>query len=293
LKSILKNVIRSKRQSAYNDDESPTPKRPCGTSNPKRPCDTPNTKRPSDQLALSKQTTPKFPSIYTRMSPNSLFSVVERLDYAHYCALEEIGFSGFFWLRVKQLPLQLGYWLVENFDPYRNCIVLPSGGTLQILPEEVQATFGLPMGPKKVELAKSFNESIEFTSIYAKWKSQFDVNETQISVKTLVHHMYDQRVANNDFKVNFVLLVVSLLIRNTQKSVVNVHILKSLCDVNDICNYDWCEYVLSSLRAAKLDWMKSKVNFCGPLLFLIVIHLSSLFIFKSFSVKLICSVYWC
>ena len=66
------------------------------------------------------------------MSPKSLVYVIERLTYQQFIALSEIGFGGFFWLRVKQLPLQLGYWLLDNFSPYRNCVGLVGNVHLDI-----------------------------------------------------------------------------------------------------------------------------------------------------------------
>ncbi|XP_074294092.1 uncharacterized protein LOC141621674 [Silene latifolia] len=82
----------------------------------------------------------------------------------------------------------------------------------------------------------------------------------------------NQKLGGDQFKVNFVVLVVSLMMKNNQRSYVNHHVLKSLMDVNDIANYNWCEYILDSLRNAKLNWAVKKNYFEGPLLFLMLFY---------------------
>ncbi|KAK9750031.1 hypothetical protein RND81_02G168100 [Saponaria officinalis] len=208
------------------------------------------------------------------MSPKLLFYAVQCLSYAQSKAIEEIGFGGVFWLRVNQIPMQLGYWLLSNYEPAKNCLILPGGKELHLRAVDVHATLGFPMGSKEVQLAKSLNESDDFSRFYNSWRHQFPPTSGLVSTKTLVHHLVKQEDGGDLFKINWVVLVVYLLIQNTQKPNANFHVLKSLMSVDEIPQYNWCEFVLKSLRTCQKSWVKAnkKGYVTGPLLFRMLLY---------------------
>ncbi|KAK9698630.1 hypothetical protein RND81_08G119200 [Saponaria officinalis] len=166
-------------------------------------------------------------------------------------AIEEIGFGGVFWLRVNQIPMQLGYWLLSNYEPAKNCLILPGGKELHLRAADVHATLGFPMG-----------------------SDQFQPTSGLVSTKTLVHHLVNQEDGGDLFKINWVVLVVSLLIQNTQKPNANFHVLKSLMSVDEIPQYNLCEFVLTSFRTCQKSWVNTnkKGYVTGPLLFLMLVY---------------------
>ena len=93
-----------------------------------------------------------------------------------------------------------------------------------------------------------------------------------MDIKTLAEHIICHDDYSDQFKINFVVLAVSLLMRNNQKPFVNHHVLKSLRNVSAIGQLDWCQFVMESLRYNTKDWVKKgkKNHFGGPLLFLMV-----------------------
>ncbi|KAL9241935.1 hypothetical protein vseg_015987 [Gypsophila vaccaria] len=216
-----------------------------------------------------------FPSASTRMSPKLFSYAIQCLDtYEQWKAIEDIGFSGVYWLRVSELPMQLGYWILSNYEPAKNSLILPGGQELHLRAVDVHATLGIPMGPKEVKLARSLNDSDEFSDFYRSWRDQFEQQSGLISNKTLAEHLVKQEDGCDLFKINWVVLVVSLLIQNNQKPNANFHVLKSLMSVNEIPTYNWCEFVLKSLRVCQRAWIKSKKNsyVTGPLLILMLVY---------------------
>ncbi|KAK9664696.1 hypothetical protein RND81_14G061900 [Saponaria officinalis] len=208
------------------------------------------------------------------MSPKGFHYVIECLETAEQLqALEDIGFHGLYWLRVKTLPLHLGYWLLDNFNPFKNCLVLADGEELRLTEKDVRDTLGLPMGTKEVLVAKSSTESKQFSDFYTTWKEQFQTLEKgQVLTKTLQYQVVNQVDGGDLFKVNFVVLAVSVLLKNNQNRYVNHRILKSLMNVNEIKDYNWCAFVLKCLRESTLEWKSKKNFFCGPLIFLMLCY---------------------
>ncbi|KAK9705619.1 hypothetical protein RND81_07G071300 [Saponaria officinalis] len=229
---------------------------------------------PHHRVPRKRNVSTSFPSAVTQMSPKLLFYAVQCLSYAQWTAIEEIGFGGVYWLRVNQIPMQLGYWLLSNYEPAKNCLILPGGKELHLRAADVHATLGFPMGSKEVQLAKSLNDSDDFSRFYNTWRDRFQPASGLVSTKTLVHHLVDQEDGGNLFKINWVVLVVSLLIQNTQTPNANFHVLKSLMSVDEIPQYNWCEFVLTSLRTCQKSWVNTnrKGYVTGPLLFLMLVY---------------------
>ncbi|KAH6781951.1 hypothetical protein C2S51_007244 [Perilla frutescens var. frutescens] len=76
------------------------------------------------------------------------------------------------------------------------------------------------------------------------------------------------------FKMNFMILVITSMIENYE----DVHIYKNLMDclqeIDNVSQYDWCEYVLRSLMNHTIKWKSNKtMPFTGPILFLLMMYL--------------------
>ncbi|KAL3613345.1 hypothetical protein CASFOL_042800 [Castilleja foliolosa] len=75
----------------------------------------------------------------------------------------------------------------------------------------------------------------------------------------------------DDFKRDFVVVVVTSLFHSKKDRNVNLRILDSLYDVNEIKNLNWCAYVIQKLLSTVNDWRNSKAIkpwFTGPSLLL-------------------------
>ena len=74
----------------------------------------------------------------------------------------------------------------------------------------------------------------------------------------------------DDFKRDFVVFIVSSIVKGHQDRKSNYKILYSLMNVNEIRNCNWCLYTLKSLSTLVEKWKKKPT---GPLTFLSVSNL--------------------
>ncbi|KAJ8429940.1 LOW QUALITY PROTEIN: hypothetical protein Cgig2_017990 [Carnegiea gigantea] len=100
------------------------------------------------QAALDKSKK-DIPTFDHRMSISGISYLIERLSYEQYLAVNEIGFGGFWAIRTNIIPKSLGMWLLENYDYCGSFLNLSNHRILEFTKEDVHATLGLPMGPKK------------------------------------------------------------------------------------------------------------------------------------------------
>ncbi|KAJ8436607.1 hypothetical protein Cgig2_029853 [Carnegiea gigantea] len=106
------------------------------------------------QAALDKSKK-DIPTFGHRMSISGISYLIERLSYEQYLAVNEIGFGGFWAIRINVIPKSLGMWLLENYDYCGSFLNLSNYRILEITNEDVHASLGLPMGPKKVMEGKT------------------------------------------------------------------------------------------------------------------------------------------
>ena len=81
--------------------------------------------------------------------------MIERLSCEQYLAVYVIGFGGFWAIRTNAIPKSLGMWLLKNYDFCGIFLNLSNHGILEFTKEDVHATLGLPMGPRKVVEGKA------------------------------------------------------------------------------------------------------------------------------------------
>ena len=73
------------------------------------------------------------------------------------------------------------------------------------------------------------------------------------------------------FKRNFIVYIVTTLVKGQQTWKVNHLVLKSLVDVKEVKYLSWCEFTIDSLISCTDKWKRQpKGAYRGPLLFLMV-----------------------
>ena len=85
------------------------------------------------------------------------------------------------------------------------------------------------------------------------------------------------------FKRNFIVYVVSTLVKGQQTWKVNHLVLKGLVDLKEVKDLNWCEFIIDSLISRMDKWKRQpKGAYRGPLLFLMVMIFT--YIFMKFSI---------
>ena len=95
-----------------------------------------------------------YGTLYSRMSPSSIVQVIEKCSENQLKAIRAIGFGSMEFLKVTQLPLQLGLWLVHHFDANTWSLNISDSEPFCITEEHVHQVLGLPMGD--IEIDKIF-----------------------------------------------------------------------------------------------------------------------------------------
>jgi len=90
--------------------------------------------------------------------------------------------------------------------------------------------------------------------------------------------MKNQRQRGDMFKRNFILYVVTTLVKGQQTMKVNYIVLKSLVNLKEVKNLNWCGFTLDSLISCMEKWKKQpKGAYRDPILFLMVMVFTYIF----------------
>ena len=92
-----------------------------------------------------------------RCLPNKLIIEFDRMRTAHQKSkidsLDDVGFGGFKLLKISRIYMPFLKWTYENFNPTTLEVLLNNGKKLKLSKEDVCRVYGLPMGPKSIQLA--------------------------------------------------------------------------------------------------------------------------------------------
>uniref|UniRef100_A0A803MVL7 Uncharacterized protein n=1 Tax=Chenopodium quinoa TaxID=63459 RepID=A0A803MVL7_CHEQI len=80
-----------------------------------------------------------------KMSPSSVVNVFKKLSEDQLIAIRAIGFGSLQFLKVSQLPLQLGFWLVKHFDAQSCSLNILDSEPFKITEQHVHEVLGLPV----------------------------------------------------------------------------------------------------------------------------------------------------
>jgi len=211
----------------------------------------------------------------TRMSPFGLYTFLSDISEEQRKNIYELGFQFLLSLRIEKIPSRLARWLVESFDTCRRAIKLCGGDELRIGEEDVYLTMGFPRGSKPVSEARKNDKGV-YLQILDEWKGQWG----GVLPKThqLLSQMKSQKQGGDLFKRNFIVYLVSTLIKGHQSLRVNHIVIKSLVNLEEVKGLNWCEFTLDSLITCTDKWKRQpKGLYRGPILFLMVITTSYYF----------------
>lgn len=178
------------------------------------------------------------------MSPYGLCNFLPTISDEQSRDMTELGFAFLLTLRVDKIPSRLARWLVENFDACRRAVKLASNEELRISEEDVYLAMGFPRGSKQVQEAKKSDKG-EYTRVLDEWKAQWAGALTKMH--QVLSQMKNQRQEGDMFKRNFTVYVITTLVRRQQTWKVNHFVLKSLVDLKEVKDLNWCEFTIDSL----------------------------------------------
>ncbi|KAH6762452.1 hypothetical protein C2S52_019885 [Perilla frutescens var. hirtella] len=170
-------------------------------------------------------------------------------------AVRQLGFSGILCLDIYDFPKRMNYWLLENFDPVSRELQLQHGRRLRIEVSDVSVIFDFPRGAQKIQ--KTVRGQI-----------------CQVMPKDeLLSSILSDTIAEEWFKTNFMILVIISMIENSKDGHIYKNLMDCLDEIDNVSQYDWCEYVLRSLVNHTIKWKSNKtMSFTGFILFLLMMY---------------------
>ncbi|KAI3793946.1 hypothetical protein L1987_36569 [Smallanthus sonchifolius] len=136
----------------------------------------------------------------------------------------------------------------------------------------INEIFGIPNGETQVT---QMSKPKTYDPVVKEWRSQFDdemqKKQKKISVSDLVEYLKKTDDSERMFKLNFMVLLMSIIGETMKSNTVNLRFLTSLKTNTDFKKLDWCEYVLECLRRTRKGWGgKEGEIFTGPIMLLVV-----------------------
>jgi hypothetical protein len=208
-----------------------------------------------------------WPSLKTRSSPAQLCSGIGKLTKHKRDCVRAMGFGKLLNLRVDSIPGKLGHYVVDHLDTDR-MVLKTVKGEIKVDRESVGLLLGLPEGGIDTSTLK---EQKPKTRDYVLWRKRYgllDVATTEV-VDNIGEDNYESDAI---FKLDFLVLFITTMIECWQNGKCKYGMLKCLKDGTDISEYDWCGYIVDSIKKCKKKWSRDDKEsvFVGPLTILTV-----------------------
>ena len=201
-----------------------------------------------------------------KLSPSLLTRAIEGLSIAQKEWVTSTGFGSLLHFNLLKYPTHIGYCIVNNFDASSSTLVVDDQ-KFKMTEDDVNRIMGFPRG--QLEICFKEDETLK-----QDWRKQFggSTDLARVSVSTLVDKIIETKVVDRNFKLNFFIVVVSILIHGPYNSYVRQGLLGVQCNLDHFYKYNWCKYVLDSFREspAVLSGEKQVRAYSGSLAVLMV-----------------------
>ncbi|CAI9104609.1 OLC1v1003315C1 [Oldenlandia corymbosa var. corymbosa] len=219
----------------------------------------------------------------TRMTPNHLFQLIteinkptdltkepDAVDYRQLQrqAIRDMGFGALLDLKIKDIPTALCNFLASNFQTGARQVPLNGNNVLDIKQEDVVAVLDLPCGLKPVQEFKQNDPAItDHAEMVDAFKKRMGYSNKFLPTRSTAAQLIASRKDfGDDFKRDFLVFVVSTFLHGNTTSRITMNILKSLVNINEVKQYNWCQYVIDALVKGCKSHHDGK-PFTGPLTF--------------------------
>ncbi|KAJ0596414.1 hypothetical protein HanHA89_Chr04g0142501 [Helianthus annuus] len=211
-------------------------------------------------------------AILLRCQPNSYMDTVRRFSKKQIDDVRDMGFGAILDININHISTRLAYWLARNFDEKFDKLNVGKH-QIKITPDTVYEVFGIPKGPKKVEIIADKRkvkkqEKIEIRDTFIRQWGQ----NARITHGLIANTMENQRDGGSLLKLNFLVYWMTFFAEITKATLANDRCLLGVEDVEEIKNLDWCSYRLETLRRTRAGWKNYKIQFVGPVAFLTLLY---------------------
>ncbi|CAI9285377.1 unnamed protein product [Lactuca saligna] len=204
-----------------------------------------------------------------RCSPEALLSIILGMSKEQKEFVRSMGFGAFLKMKITDIPLKLGFYVLQKFDSERMVIDI-EGKELKVTTEFIHDMLGIPIGGTKLTQLDQWPKD---DTSYDEWKQQFK-KDSIIRLNAIKNVMVSTTQADFNFKLNFLVLFVNTFCESTSMGRCNLFPLSYISRKTDISNIDWCSYVLDCLVRTKNSYIPYLDNsfFVGPSVFLVLFY---------------------
>ncbi|GJX69527.1 hypothetical protein Tco_0305254 [Tanacetum coccineum] len=217
----------------------------------------------------SKKSKKVSTTLRTRSSPKAMYLAFATLNPSQQACVAKMGFGSLLDFKVDGIPSRLGFYVVDKFDPVAMEIKLKND-SLVVNKEVISEMLGLTNEGDNILM----NEVSGNEEMIKDWKDQFDVPEKDITPSIIKSKIRRSTVVDFNFKLNIIMLFANIMGCCKKTGSCEFEILKHISRDTNLCNINWCQYVLDSLPLCKDGWKKELLNnfFCGPVTLLTMIY---------------------
>ncbi|CAI9270087.1 unnamed protein product [Lactuca saligna] len=104
-----------------------------------------------------------------RCSPEALLSIILGMSKEQKESVRSMGFGAFLKMKITDIPLKLGFYVLQKFDSERMVIDI-EGKELKVTAESVHDMLGIPIGGTKLT---QLDHWPKYDTSYDEWKKQF------------------------------------------------------------------------------------------------------------------------
>ena len=177
--------------------------------------------------------------------------------------VQDSGFQAILDFNLELLPAKLAYNVLQVFDHNTMSIKIVNGN-ININHDDVFDCLGLPATGNSIKLGThdKYRERLN------NWYAQFP--NDKITTSQVVEQVKGAGV-NQNFKLNFLIVLSNVLMRTSTHSYVERELLRFDDDLDKCSHYNWAEYLTQNLVYATQVWNRTvSVFYSGSLLFLTV-----------------------
>ncbi|CAI9281813.1 unnamed protein product [Lactuca saligna] len=201
-----------------------------------------------------------------RCSPEALLSIIFGMSKEQKESVRFMGFGCLLKMKIIDIPLKLGFYVLQNFDSERMVIDI-EGKELKVTIEYVHDMLGIPIGGTKLTQLDQWPKD---DTSYDEWKQQFK-KYSIIRLSAIKKVIISTTQADFNFKLNFLILFVNTFCESISMGRCSLFPLSYISRKTDISNIDWCSYVLDCLVRTKNSYIPYSDTsfFVGPSTFLV------------------------
>ncbi|GJT36665.1 ulp1 protease family, C-terminal catalytic domain-containing protein [Tanacetum coccineum] len=203
----------------------------------------------------------------TRTSPMAFFNAMSQLSPIQKSCLQHLGFGKLLNFKVNSIPSKLGFYVVDNFDDKKMEIQLEQT-SIEINMELIADVIGIIN--KGVDIMDV--DIVKDEEMLKNWEEQFGTKK--VTPNDMKHMIRKSRVADMNFKLNFIVLFTSLMGGVKTKGFCDLSVLDHINMSTDIANINWCSYIWRCLKKCKEGWKRNETNsfFLGPITLLAMLY---------------------